>query len=344
MGSIAPAWIQSTPWLNSIGNGSFSMNSASNLTAAIFKNELPSGEAITHVGFHYGSRTGTPPTYRISLQGVTSDAPDGTVKGGGSPASATFTPPADSTWNNTFQWVALDNPYSASVDELLALVIDHSSGTIDGSNFSAFNVWVTSWDGSVGYPFQTRSTNAGSSWTPEGVWGPNYGYKGATSVRGFVAIANAENAVGTSGHRFAAKFTMPTSLCRRYKIAGMRTRCETSGLFTWGVWDSAGTAMQSVSSRSRTNKILTTTMFPTQAILQAGVTYYIGIEHAGTSFWPLQWNVSAADDLKAFWGDGQFRVSTWNGSAWSDQLAVAPMRVFLSEVIGPADASFQLGI
>src|SRR5438105_4685448 len=63
---------------------------------------------ITRLGFRYGTRTGTPPTYQVSLQGVDgTGVPDGTVKGGGSPASATFTPPADATWDATWRWVTL---------------------------------------------------------------------------------------------------------------------------------------------------------------------------------------------------------------------------------------------
>src|SRR3990167_2686468 len=67
-------------------------------------------DTITHLGFRYGLRTGTPPTYRVSLQALGGAAkPTGTVLGGGSPASATFTPPADTTWDTTWQWVALTN-------------------------------------------------------------------------------------------------------------------------------------------------------------------------------------------------------------------------------------------
>src|SRR5690349_18160435 len=71
--------------------------------------QLPA-DTWTHVGFRYGARTGTPVQHKTGLQ--TPDAsgnPDGTYLGGGSPASGTFTPPADATWDGTWQWVALAN-------------------------------------------------------------------------------------------------------------------------------------------------------------------------------------------------------------------------------------------
>jgi hypothetical protein len=97
-------------------------------------------DAITDLGFRYGARTGTPPTYRISLQGASTSGigPDGTVLGGGSPASQTFTPPADTSINGLWQWKTLANSYTPTRGQFLCSVIEYSSGTIDGSNNSSF--------------------------------------------------------------------------------------------------------------------------------------------------------------------------------------------------------------
>ncbi len=79
---------------------------------------------INGLGFRYGARAGTPPTYLISLQGVNgSGSPDGTVKGGGSPVSHAFTPPADTSWDASTRRQALDNNYTCTRGEFLAIVV-----------------------------------------------------------------------------------------------------------------------------------------------------------------------------------------------------------------------------
>src|SRR4051794_40309133 len=60
---------------------------------------------ISRVGFRYGARTGTPPTHRISLQGVdqASGIPDGVIKVSTGPCSGLFTPPANTSWDGTWR-------------------------------------------------------------------------------------------------------------------------------------------------------------------------------------------------------------------------------------------------
>src|SRR5262245_6559267 len=106
------------------GFGTLALNQSTDTMEFIW-DSYDNGLVISRLGFRYGTRTGTPPTYRISLQGVDgSGLPDGTIKGGGSPASATFTPPADTSWNSTWQWINLSNTYTtANRGEKLATVI-----------------------------------------------------------------------------------------------------------------------------------------------------------------------------------------------------------------------------
>lgn len=78
------------------------------------------------------------PVLRISLQGAANRiTPDGTVKGGGSPASATFTPAVG------FSQITFANSYNPTAGEILSLVCEYSSGTIGGSNRANIAMRVT---------------------------------------------------------------------------------------------------------------------------------------------------------------------------------------------------------
>lgn len=132
--------------------------------AWIFQSE--STDAITHIGFRYTLRTGTPPVYLADLQSVnTSDGkPSGTILGGGSPASATFTPPASTAWDGTWQWIALTNAYTPAVGDLIAIVIEYSSGTINGSNFGRFTNRGLASDSAI-FVRPYGATATGGTWT-----------------------------------------------------------------------------------------------------------------------------------------------------------------------------------
>lgn len=90
----------------------------------------PERVTITHLGYYHRARVGTPSTFRISLRHVTSTgyAEDSIL------ASQTFTPPADSSWNDTFQWLELIAPYNAGRGERLCGVLEWASGYINPSN------------------------------------------------------------------------------------------------------------------------------------------------------------------------------------------------------------------
>lgn len=150
-------------------------------------------DAITHGGFRLGTITdaGAMPTYRLSLQGLTSvGVPDGTIKGGGSPVSVTFVPTvANGFANSTFTWLAFANSYTPSIGEALCFVLDTSSGTPSGTN----NISVTYQSGTgymtahAGRPYAL--VDVGGSWaTSDKITATGalmFGWKTATDVFGF---------------------------------------------------------------------------------------------------------------------------------------------------------------
>lgn len=201
------------------GPDSYSLNaSGKQILVAAF--QAPDALTITEVGFRYTSRTGTPPTYRISLQSVSTTTvgiPTGTILGGGSPASATFTPPASTAWNATFQWVTLANAYTCARGEMLAIVIDYSSGTVDASNFGSFTLnmwhkshrpWAASYDGAAWSKIHN---------------GPVYGYRTASATYGHPFINGLViSTTSTANDELAARFVLPNGTTSTYTLVGAR--------------------------------------------------------------------------------------------------------------------------
>lgn len=201
------------------GPDSYALNASGKvLLVAAF--QAPDALTITQLGFRYTSRTGTPPTYRISLQSVSTTTvgiPAGTVLGGASPASATFTPPASTAWNGTVQWVTLDNAYTCARGEMLAIVIDYSSGTIDGSNFGSFTLdlwhkshrpWPASFDGAT----WTKAHNA-----------PCFGYRTASATYGQPLVGSQIALTSsTANDEMAARFVVPAGTMTSYMLVGLR--------------------------------------------------------------------------------------------------------------------------
>jgi hypothetical protein len=173
-----------------------SINSTSSSFAAFFMAQ--EDVTITHLGASYSLRTGTPPTQRISLR----HAEDDGLVGAGILASKTFTPPADTSWDGTFQWIELLNPYSADRGEKLVMVLEYISGAVSNSNRSRYFVNIGASRLQSGhYPYgvtnngsQVRSGNA-----------PIFGYKSSSRSYGLPLKSISEltvNSPGEAGLRF----------------------------------------------------------------------------------------------------------------------------------------------
>ena len=108
---------------------------------SIFAAFCPSEDfTATTVGFICASKTGTAAndSYTVSIQTInTSGVPDGTILGGGSPASQTFpnaTYPDAGFGTNTAHAIALANSIALQQGTWYALVV-RRTGATDASNF-----------------------------------------------------------------------------------------------------------------------------------------------------------------------------------------------------------------
>lgn len=299
--------------------------------------QAPEAATITHLGVRYGVRTGTPPVHKISLQSLgTTGLPSGTILGGGSPASATFTPPADATWNGTWQWVALSNSYAAARGELFAVVIEYSSGTVDGSNNSSFTYI---WDGSFGTNnrsgFPYTALNSGAGFAKELSGTPVTGWKSASQVYGAPIQSFAATTTGGANHRIARRIILPAGSGATKQIVGLRFPADNpSAGTTWkiGLWKTDNTELQALSIDSDAagrNSLGMHCEFmfdeATLSDLDFGTAYYLGIQRDGSSNFTIHGlSFAAANDMKAMSGGDGLYLATYDGSSWTETTTTMP--------------------
>lgn len=191
--------------------------------------QVENAETITHLGFRYGARSATPPTFKISLQAklTTGAGPTGTVLGGGTPAEGTFLPPADTTWDGTWRWIDITD-YTPSRGQWVCNVIEYSSGTIDGTNNSSFTSTLGNAHIRGPFPLAYTQTNAGA-WTALDEL-PIYGYKTASRSYGHpiedFTSSEAYSSDSTPDER-GLRCKIPATATGTYKILGAWVQFET---------------------------------------------------------------------------------------------------------------------
>lgn len=296
---------------------------------------------ITHIGFRYGVRTGTPPTYIASLQSVsaTTGLPAG-ILGGGSPASVTFTPPADTTWNGTWQWVTLANSYTCTRGEILAIVIAYSAGTINGSNFSSFTMTLN-WNCRKRWPTAVQN-NAGVRAGGDNNL-PVWGYKSSTTTYGcpIKAAPTDTFSSNTTPDEKGILFTLPAGYAATFKILGVDVGINLAaagGTFTLKLYDTDGTTVLQtlpvdVDQLDRAQNLggqVFTLIFDetTLSTLTFGSAYRVTLEatSVGLSLAITALQVDASNDRTAFSGGTQFQLTQrTDAGAWTEDATQRPM-------------------
>lgn len=294
-------------------------------------------DAITHLGFRYGARTGTCPTYSIRLesQDATTGFPDGTDIGGGSATAATFTPPADTTWNNTIQWVALTNPYTPTRGQFLMATIRYSSGTVDASNNSSFATHMNSGFGNT-QTYPIALSLASGTWAKiTNTLSVAYGYRTATARYGGFRIGSFNTAISTTGHRHAMHWTPPAGHGDTFQVGKMQlvlTTPNAANAVKFGIWNAAGTALQDIqfdsdylASNGTRRGVEIVFDESSLATLSYGTKYYFGIEVVGSASIVLAGlQLQEAAD-RAMWPMSTTRgFSVWDGASWTDNDTVLP--------------------
>jgi len=312
---------------------------------------VETADAITHVGYRQASSAGTPPTYKISLQSVSSGDPSGTVLGGGSPASATFTP--TSATDGEWVWIALDNSYTPSnIGELIAVVLEYSTGTIDGSNNITATYATNNTSTSLIFPPAMINT---AVWAKYAAGLPIFGYRTASSRYGRPIQNFSMEAVATSGHRLATGFTFSANGVTSFTLSGFWIVVDmpAAGTVTFGIWNTAGTALATGTltpsdvQSAVVDKFVYVGMTSTPS-LTPGTKYYIGAQADGNTFEIAHVTVQEASDFLA-WTPHAVVQGSWDTASWTDTATICPV-VFpvinsvTPEVGGTPGALMLLGV
>jgi hypothetical protein len=337
-GSVLPLW----PGGNPPGVNAFSIAASNSAVYYVFQVQEP--VTIRRLGFMQASITGSPGSYKVSLQGVDgSGNPDGTIKGGGSPASMSYTPGAGA---NLWMWKTLDNAYAAARGERLALVIAPDTGTFDASNFLRIT-HINGLSPAFGLPYgitNTAGTLARVTNSPMFAFGDTastFGRPSTTTV-GTVSFNS-----GSTPDEYAVKFTLPASFGSTFKVCGAVVWGTTTAGSTFDLllYDSDGTTVLQQTTfdtdldvTPTSNQARTFYFDDAPAVLSAGTAYRLGVQPAGSNISLDRLQVPAAADMDAYrLGQAILMSTRTNAGAWTDD---ATQRVgidlILSDLTPPA--------
>jgi hypothetical protein len=315
--------------------------------------DAKSADAITHIGFRYGTRTGTPPTYIIGLEGVlpATGMPDGTYKTNSGNCTASFRPPATTAWDQTWQWVALDRSYTpTTIGERLMATIRYDGGaanTIDASNFSSFATgWTNLTPTRQMFPYAVRNTSG--AWAAQTI-STTFGIRTANDRYGCI-VPNlfATRSASTVGHRQAAKINLPASMGDTYRLVGFRacaSIAQATGRTPLARLWSGNTVLASQTMDSDQVGLTATSaygvvecIFDTAVTLNCGTDYYVGLQvgdatSGGVLIYGTQF-ADAADNTED--GGGAMSFATSDGTTWTDNGTVRPwMELILDQFTEP---------
>lgn len=281
---------------------------------------------ITRVGFRQGALTGIAPVYKVSIQGVDGNGnPDGTIKGGGSPASATFTPIVGD--NGLWLWKTLANSYTCTRGEFISIVITYSSGTIDASNTCSFT--STGNQGKVpGIPYAiqndngARTRNAGSAIIAYGSVGTVYGQPLKTALNSVFGVASTPD-------EFAVLFNIPTSWWSTYKVLGavLYRQLTAAGTYNLTLYDTDGTTVLHTKSfdadQDRAVGATGTQVFFSDAVLatlNAGSSYRLSFAPTVQNIVRIGLSVDTSADMDAYLGGSTVAQASTrtDAGAWTD--------------------------
>lgn len=300
-------------------------------------------DPITHVGFLYGTRTGSGAiTYTVGLESVSASTglPSGTyLQSGGVDCKVTFTPSTTSSMNNLWQKLALDQAYTpAATGEVVALTVRYATG-VTASEYSS----IVTHDSSPSLEYASFSRPYASRLT-SGTWANQSGmpiyavYTSSTCYgRPYQSLYSTATS-STVGRRVAAAITLPTTHGDTFQLGGFTAVAQlatASGKAPKaGIWAASGGSLQSaivdvdqlrVAGGSARNLVEVT--FTSAVTLNHGTQYYAGFEvndaaSAGITLWGTQYGSSGEIEAEPYGAD--FCLATFDGSNWTKDSTVRP--------------------
>ena len=313
----------------------FNLDDAGEFCGGAF--QTPEQVTMTHLGVAISTTVGTPPRYRVSVRNLLAD-------GSQSPniiTAGTFQPPADGSWDGTFQWIELDAPYTSPRGNYLAYIIDYATGPIGSTNHATFLYGINgSRSNNSTFPY-TLSSNAIARTADE----PVFGYRTRGRSYGMPVQALKKDPVQSPAST-GLRFWMNPLWGSSYKVLGAEFLCQLSAR--------TGRTVDMVLYESDLNELhrvsldcdihgspgaddgLVRLLFDdsTLATLSTGTEYFIMFEpgEVDTDFWLREVEIASAQDQSAFPG-GLFFYSATRATAASDFVRAQNRRPQLSLLI-----------
>lgn len=288
------------------------INSSGDKLGAVF--DVRDTADLTGAVISYSSLS-TSATYKVGFQGVDSSGhPDGTYLGGGSPASTTFTPSGSE--GGTCQEYTLDNAYTPTRGERVALVVEYDSGTIS----SGITLYYRHGVYRMGYPYAVW--NIGSGWNMTSYIPCGFGVVQSSNRWGYPVVNHGVTTATTSGHRVAAKINRPTGAGTTYNIVGIEfiSSSSTSTDYKIGLWDSSSTLQEAAIAApvAAVGSGVQIHYFDESSLsdLSYGTDYYLGIERTATgNVTVYDWDCHSTT-FAGHWNRGT--LATYNGTTWTE--------------------------
>lgn len=312
--------------------GTSDLNGTTLKIAAVFRAR---GQQITKIGVNVSTVT-SPPVYLADLQSVASAAPSATVLGGGSPASATFTPAAG------WQWITLANPYTPALGDIVAAVIEYSSGTIDASHHAVFNLRI----GNNATDLPVPMSYNGTVWSNNNTQFPLIAvqYSDGTVHQYMCGLtglpSNIDFNSSSTPNEYGITFVAPGNITIDSLLVGVKPGGTFTGVVT--VYDGGSNSLVGSDNVTVTQNetfggsgIALSQVPLTPIALTAGSRYYIGWKPTtGNNIRAQKHVYESAAGKRAIFGDASF-VSRKDSGAWTqDDASVCLMTPMISAVAG----------
>lgn len=317
--------------------------------------QVQEAATITQACFLVGFSTGTKPTYIVSLQSLDANGfNSGTVLGGGSPASATFTPGSD----GAFQCVTLANSIALTRGQHVAINVAYSSGTINASNYEEFGIGMVSNGSTVKNGFPYCYTNTAGSLAKTSTRFPVFAIKSASKTYGMPGTDVEVTAYSSdsSPDEYGLAFTIPASSCDTYKVRGITCLVRQSataktvdvklytGTTQLQILDNLDSDIISATPASG-DRVAYEFLFTDSSLtaLTCGSSYTIGFvpNETASNFALGVVDASLAAELSAWPGGTDFFLRTRvDAGAWTDVTDKRPLcQLILEDITEPAGGS-----
>lgn len=281
---------------------------------------------ITHVGFNFNTRTGTPGDFSFRLNAVDVSGNPSTILGSATIASSAITYGGA---GGSFYWGALSASVNVTRGQTLACTCFATTGTWDASNNVTMNYQLNNSGEAHGnrsqFPYATRG-----SARQDGVIG---GMRSSTTAYGYPIAGLGADTYSFTATRYGTRFTVPSNMGASVRLAGIRFRAQinTGSGYDIKVGSITGTTVtetytESIDTDIQNNGGTGTThdyVFITPQTLTAGTEYVIGLNPGGNNLQLVSAkfpSATGAIDRTAFTHPiyGTVKSGSWDSGVWTD--------------------------